>query len=146
MDAKSNEMNTEAMEILIRQRTPMKDLMSRVSCHSLSGYLNHLMGRQEITGDALAELSAMNPSSLYRILNGSTKAPRRNLLLRLAMTLQLSFQETQTLLKLGCRAGLSSSRGRDIIISDGIIFHKSIDEVNTRLLEYHLPDLYGRDS
>ena len=144
-NGKDQQFDTKAMEKLLVEHMSPADILNRLSGQTLSSYINYLMGRRNLSTDVIAELSAINRSSLYRILNGRTKSPQRNVLLRLALTMQLSFQETQDLLKYGCQASLSSQRGRDILISDGIIHHKSIEDVNERLRLYHFPDLYSRE-
>lgn len=136
--------DTKTMERRLRDRVSASALLQHADPQGLPGYLDHLMGRRGISTDALAELSGLNRASLYKILNGSTRAPQRNVLLRLALTLRLSFDEAQQLLKYGGQASLSGQRGRDILISDGIIHQKSIDEVCARLREYRFPDLYGK--
>ena len=137
-------MKTELMEQQLMQHFPASELLGEVPRQSLPGYLNLMIGRRGLSTDAVAELSALNRASLYKILNGSTRSPSRNVLLRLALTLELEFHETQDLLKLGGQASLSGQRERDILISDGIIHRRSIDEVNNRLLSYGFADLYKK--
>lgn len=136
---------TEMMEKELQNQVSASELVQFAAPQSLSSYLNHLMGMRNLSTDVLAELSALNRASLYKILNGSTKMPQRNVLLRLALTMQISFQETQQLLKCGGRATLSGNRGRDIIISDGIIHKKGIEDINERLKRYNFLDLYGKE-
>lgn len=138
-------MNTEAMEKELLREIPPTELIGRVQAESLHGCLNRMIGCRGISVDAVAELAALNRASLYKILNGTTKHPQRNVLLRLALVLRLSFQETQELLRYGGRAALSGRRARDIIISDGIINGRGIDEVNTRLNTHYFVDLYSKD-
>lgn len=142
---KDTEFTTKAMVDQLEKQVSASVLIRLAAANNLPGYLNQLMGKRNISTDALAELSALNRASLYKILNGSTRKPKRNVLLRLALTLQIDFQEAQTLLKYGGRAALSGSRGRDIIISDGIINRKTIDDVNQRLQNYRFADLYAKD-
>ena len=142
---KSEKFTTQAMLEQLQKQVSVSALVEKAEKTSLPGFLNQMMGKKGITTDALAELSALNRASLYKILNGSTKKPQRNVLLRLALTLQLSFQETQQLLKAGGRAHLSSSRGRDIIISDGIVNQRGIDDVCRSLRKYDYQDLYVND-
>lgn len=138
-------MKTELMEKQLLEEIPASTLIRLVSTDSLPGYLNHLMGRRNISADVLAGLAGLNRASLYKILNGSTKSPFRNVLLRLSLAMRLSFQETQMLLKLGGRATLSGERKRDILISDGIIHKRSIDEINARLHRYNFSSLYEKE-
>ena len=70
--------------------------------------------------------------------------PSRNALLRIAMGMELSLEETQVLLKSGNCAALSASRERDLEIMNGIINKKYYDEVNAALIKKNLPDLDGR--
>ena len=91
---KSEKFTTQAMLEQLQKQVSVSALVEKAEKTSLPGFLNQMMGKKGITTDALAELSALNRASLYKILNGSTKKPQRNVLLRLALTLQLSFQET----------------------------------------------------
>ena len=141
----STPMTTQAMEKELLRETSPTELICRVSSESLQGFLNRMIGRRGISVEALAELAALNRASLYKILSGSTRHPQRNVLLRLAMVLRLSFNETQELLRHGGRANLSARRARDIIISDGIINGRPIDEVNTRLQTHCFIDLYSKE-
>lgn len=142
---KMKSMNTQAMKDELRKEISPTELIQRLSKTSLHSYLLGVMGKKRISTDALAELAALNRASLYRILNGSTKHPQRNVLLRLALVLRLTFDETQTLLYYGGCAALSGNRARDIILSDGIINGRSIDEVNSRLKRHYFIDLYSRE-
>lgn len=141
----SDPLSTRAMEEeLLRDITPT-ELIERLPSETLQGFLNRMIGRRGVSVDALAELAALNRASLYKIISGTTRHPQRNVLLRLAMVLRLNFSETQELLRYGGRASLSSRRARDIIISDGIINGKSIDEVNDRLQAHYFTDLYSKE-
>ena len=130
---KNAPLSTELMKIELRKDASPTELIQRLSRSSLQGYLLKKMGKKGISTDALAELAALNRASLYKILNGTTKHPQRNVLLRLALVLRLGFEETQTLLQYGGCAALSGNRARDIVLSNGIIKGYSIDEVNSHL-------------
>ena len=138
-------MDTQIMEDELRKDISPTELMQRLPKSSLQSFLLGQAGKKKISTDALAELAALNRASLYKIMNGTTRHPQRNVLLRLALVLRLSFDETQTLLRYGGRAALSGSRGRDIIISDGIIKRRSIDEVNAHLQSHYFVDLYSKE-
>ena len=141
----SQKEKTHAMENALRRDISPTTLISRLPQKSLKGYLLGLMGKRGVSTDALAELAALNRASLYKILNGTTRHPQRNVLLRLALALRLSFSETQTLLNCGDCAPLSGNRARDIIVSNGIIKNSSIEEVNSHLQMHGLTDLYSKD-
>ena len=110
---------------------------------SISGVLNELLGRKNKTVEALAELSGMNPATIYRFMNNE-RNPSRNALLRIAITLELSISETQVLLKSGNCASLSASRERDLIIMDGLVNKKYFDDINQALIDKNLTDLNSR--
>lgn len=142
---KNISMNTEMMENELKKNISPTELIQRLSRSSLQGYLLEKMGRKGVSTDALAELAALNRASLYKILNGTTKHPQRNVLLRLALVLRLGFEETQTLLQYGGCAALSGNRARDIVLSNGIIKGYSIDEVNFHLKKHYFVDLYSKE-
>ena len=127
---KDYEMNTEAMKQRLSQNMEVTELLRMASEGSLRGILNEWIGKRGVSVEALAELSLLNRASLYKILNGVTKQPKRNVLLRLCLTLRMGFEETQKVLKYGNQARLSSSRSRDIIVSEGIIQGRSIQDIN----------------
>lgn len=142
---KEESSKTRAMEKALRQDTSPTALIGKLSKNTLRSYLIGLMGKRGISTDALAELAALNRASLYKILSGVTRQPQRNVLIRLALVLDLSFEETQQLLHYGGRAQLSGDRARDIIISNGIIKHSAIEDVNTHLRAHYFADLYSKE-
>ena len=86
----------------------------------------------------------MNPSTIYKYLNREEN-PSRNTLIRLALAMKITLEETQVLLKSGNRAALSGSRVRDVYIMDGIITKKDYDQVNAVLSKNGLLDLNARE-
>ena len=140
-----NSSKTRAMEKAMRQDTSPTALINELPPNSLRACLISFMSKRAISTDALAELAALNRASLYKILNGSTKHPQRNVLIRLALVLRLSFDETQRLLHYGGCAPLSGNRARDIIISNGIIKESTIDDVNSHLQAHYFLDLYSKE-
>lgn len=64
---------------------------------SLSDLLNTALGQRGISVAAAAELSGINRTSLYKIMDGTVQ-PQRNTLLRLALTLDMDFEQCQQLL------------------------------------------------
>lgn len=110
---------------------------------SVSDLLNASLGRRDISVSAVAELSGINRASLYKILNGSV-LPQRNTLLRLALTLELNYEQCQQLLKAGNVSQLSSSRLRDRIILVGLLNRESLDEISRVLDEQGFVNLYAK--
>lgn len=115
----------------------------RVVFPSITGVINEFLGKKNISVDALADLSGINRATIYRFMN-KERNPSRNALLRIAITLELSLEETQVLLKSGNCSALSASRERDLIIMDGIINRKYFSDINDMLIEKHMTDLNAR--
>lgn len=110
---------------------------------SLSNYLNFLLGRRDIPLSILAELVGINRATLYKILSGNIK-PSRNLMIRLGLELQTSFEEMQTLLKLSNCAALSGTRKRDVFIIDAVVNKQSVGILDDRLIENNLESILTR--
>ena len=110
---------------------------------SLSNYLNYLLGRRDIPLSILAELVGINRATLYKVLSGSIK-PSRNLMIRLGLELQTSFEEMQTLLKLANCAALSGTRRRDVFIIDAIINNQSVGILDDNLIRNNLESILTR--
>ena len=92
---------------------------------------------------AAAELSGINRTSLYKIMDGTVQ-PQRNTLLRLALTLEMDFEQCQQLLKAGSAAQLTSSRLRDRIIMVGLLNREPLDEISRTLDEQGFINLYAK--
>lgn len=140
LPALSTELIAQGLE---DNRFDLNALLHQVKLPSLASCLNEFLGRQRINTDVMAELAGMNRASAYKILNGEMK-PSRNVLLRIALVLELSFEECQILLKCGERAALSASRPRDLVLMDAVINRHSIDDVNQQLQQNKFLDLYSR--
>lgn len=110
---------------------------------SLSNYLNYLLGRRDIPLSILAELVGINRATLYKILSGSIK-PSRNLMIRLGLELQTTFEEMQTLLKLANCAALSGTRRRDVFIIDAIVNKQSVGILDDHLIRNDLESILAR--
>ena len=102
---------------------------------SLSDLLNTALGQRGISG--------INRTSLYKIMDGTVQ-PQRNTLLRLALTLDMDFEQCQQLLKAGSVAQLTSSRLRDRIIMIGLLNQEPLDEISRTLDEQGFVDLYAK--
>ena len=110
---------------------------------SLSELLNTALGRRGISVAAAAELSGINRTSLYKIMDGTVQ-PQRNTLLRLALTLEMDFEQCQQLLKAGSAAQLTSSRLRDRVIMVGLLNREPLDEISRVLDEQGFINLYAK--
>lgn len=110
---------------------------------TISGVLNEMLGTKNLSVEVVAGRADIDPATIYRFMS-KKRNPSRNALLRIAMGMELSLEETQVLLKSGNCAALSASRERDLEIMNGIIKKKYYDEVNAALIKKNLPDLDGR--
>ena len=133
---------TIILDMLNNKHMSVNDIVEQISFPSLPDFLNEMIGRADISIDALADYIEINRSTIYRILNQKIN-PSRDKLLRFAFALHMSYDETKILLKCGNCATLSSSRPRDIYIMNGIQKKKTLTEVNIDLFEHDFIDLCG---
>ena len=127
----------------IIEGSPVEPLAEIPLGPSLSDLLNTALGQRGISVAAAAELSGINRTSLYKIMDGTVQ-PQRNTLLRLALTLEMDFEQCQQLLKAGSAAQLTSSRLRDRIIMVGLLNQEPLDEISRTLDEQGFIDLYAK--
>lgn len=99
---------------------------------TLSACLNEFMGQRGLSSDALAGLAGINRATVFKILGDKMK-PSQEMLVSFALVLELSFEQTQTLLKCGNCSALSGMRQRDAIIIKGITEHQPLDDVDEAL-------------
>lgn len=71
----------------------------------LTDHLAQLRQRSGLSYSALAERAQTNPGNLHRIFSGGDK-PRRDMLLRLALALNLNVADTDELLRVAGFPGL----------------------------------------
>lgn len=135
---------TFAAKLILEGHSPdeVKRIMEsrKMSYPAVSNVLDEFMSRKNLSADALADMSGIDSSGIHRIMNGQ-RNPSRNILIRIAMALSLSVEETQVLLKSGNCAPLSAARERDLIIMDAIIHGKNYDGVNDLLVSKQMPVL-----
>ena len=130
------EMNATKLAVeLLEQGKTMEDVMQICQMPSLGKYLFEFICKAGWSVEATAEFADMNKTSLYRILNGETRKPQRNVLLRLARVLRMNVDETQQLLKCGDNATLSGSRPRDIVIMGGIVNDMDLYDLDKSLTD-----------
>ena len=123
----------------------VKEVMQRrkIIFPTISEVMNEFMGKKNMSVEDIADLSDINPSTIYRIMNKSRNATR-NMIFRIATSLVLNIQETQVLLKSGNCSLLSASRDRDLIIMEGISQERDYESINETLKEKSMPDLNVR--
>lgn len=136
--------NTEAVVNMLHAKQLTADQLAKnAKLPSLSSCLNEMMGRRNLSVEVTAGLADMNRATLHKIMTQKIN-PSRNVLLRLALALSMTFEETQTLLKSGSCAALSGRRERDLFIIEGITNRRTFDEVNANLIRYGFADLYSK--
>lgn len=144
MQDKQMPIKTEIIvEKLKRNEISVNELIKSIKLPSLSDCLNDMIGKKNVTIEALTGLASMSRASFYRVINGETK-PSRNLLLRISLVLGNTYEETQLLLKCGNCAALSGTRPRDVILINGILHHLDIEQISQNLEENGFVNLYSR--
>ena len=134
---RDTDMNTVAVVKMIGRGYSIDELSKHATMPSLASYLNEMMGRKHYSVEVTAGFAGLNPATIHKIITQKI-TPSRNALLRLALALELSFDETQALLKSGSCAALS---GRDLYIIKGLEEHMSFVEVNELLTDNGFADL-----
>lgn len=107
---------------------------------SVASLLNAHMGRRGMSTDVLFERIGMNRATGYRIMNGQRR-PSRSALICLALELQMDYEQTQKLLKVGRLAQLSPRDGRDLLILHGIMHAKGLGDTDAALINAGLEPL-----
>lgn len=110
---------------------------------SLTDVLNTFLGKTDYSIKTIAELAGINNASLHKMLSNKMH-PTRNTLLRLALVMELSFEDTQVLLKAGNRSLLSGSRERDLVIMRGIIQKLALGDVCDELKRCGFSELFSK--
>ncbi len=110
---------------------------------TIAGVINEFLGQKNMTVDTLAGRSGIDPSTIFRIMS-KQRNPSRNVLIRMALALGLTLEETQVLLKSGNCAALSAGSPRDLILMDGIINKKYYTDLNEILVQKGFVDLDSR--
>lgn len=109
-----------------------KNQNSFISC-SVMDQLIVYYKRMHITKAELARRACISDVYLHQLFAGR-RQPSRNRLLCLCIALELSFEETQRLLKQASLAELYPRHKRDAIIIHGLLNHVSVEGLNDKLL------------
>ena len=98
---------------------------------SVTEYLKLLLERHQMSRQSALQAANLDYSLGYQILNGY-RNPRRNALIRLAIGMHLSLDETQHLLKIAQRGELYPKNRRDAAILYCISHHLNL--INTEII------------
>ena len=90
-------------------------LSGELSAPSFPQHLEHQMDRRSINAAQLSELALLSRSFTYQLCSG-TRAPSRDIVLRLALVLELNVEETQRLLRCAQRGALYPRVRRDAVL------------------------------
>lgn len=99
---------------------------------SLSEFLNQLIKEKSLVKSSVIKKSNMHEIYGYQIFSGK-RVPSRNKLIALSFGMELSLDETQTLLKYAGFAPLYPKQKRDSLLIWSITHHFSIYETNDLL-------------
>lgn len=109
----------------------------------LSVILSGGMRELELSPQQLSKKIDVERSTLYRLLSGE-RLTTRNVLLRIAIVMRLSLEDTQNLLRSGQRAELCALVRRDALILYAIMHEFSLEETEAALLRKGEASLYER--
>ena len=124
----------KTLDVVLKQNT--SDFISRPLCDALAD----LLVQKGLTRSQAIRSSMLNTIYGQQIFAG-TKTPSRDKLLAIALGMQLSFQETDTLLKQQGYARLYPRRQRDAVIIYGLLHRMTPLDVNTLLYENEMETL-----
>ena len=99
---------------------------------SVTELLASFYDRQGLSKVELARRSCMSEVYLHQVFAGR-RNPTRDKLLCLCIGMELSFDETQELLKEAAYAQLYPRIKREAVIIHGIVHHTPLEEINDRL-------------
>lgn len=102
---------------------------------SLSEYLCDLLNEKNLSKAQVIRKSQLNDNYAYQLFSGTRKSPQRDKLICLAIGMNLSLNETDSLLKLAGFSPLYPKLKRDSIIIININSRKSVIETNEALYE-----------
>lgn len=133
-DKTTDELNHE-----IKTATDIEDYLRRNSgnmlSHSLSECLNRLLSQKGITRADVVRGSLLDRAYVYQIFSGE-KTPSRDKLIAIAFGLNLSYDETQKMLKLSGNRELYSRDERDALIMFALQREMTIFETNELLVDH----------
>ncbi len=102
---------------------------------SLSEYLCELISEKNLSKAEVIRKSELNENYAYQLFSGLKKSPSRDKLICLSAGMDLSVEETNSLLKLAGFLPLYPRTKRDSIIIMNINAQKSVIEINEALFE-----------
>lgn len=137
MNKKTTEELLDELHISTNINEFIKDNSDELTTPSLANFLNTLLANKNLSKAYLAKNSGLDKHYVYHILSG-LKKPSRSKVLAIALTLQLSFDETQYLLKYAQAKELYIRDKWDGLVIYALNHHLSVLETNELLDEMDL--------
>lgn len=106
---------------------------------TLDSYLNHLMQQKQMK---IAEVMNNSQQSdyVYKVFKNQRKASR-DILIAIALGMECSLDETQTLLRIASQARLDPRNARDAVFLYATLHRLSVVEVNEILYDLEVPGI-----
>ena len=118
-DIPKEKLSTTALFSLLEKSSSLETFLdvheSDLPSPSIAEYLAVLLERYHFSKQAVIRAANLERSNGYQIFNGY-RTPRRNALLRIALGMHLTLEETQYLLKIALRGELYPRTRRDAAI------------------------------
>lgn len=108
-------------------------------------YLYEVLKNHNCPASKAAEESGFERSYFYHILSGKKKNPSRNIVLRIALSIHATFEETQQLLRLAATGALYPKVERDAALIYAIEKKYTMQEANQLLQNLDLAPLYQEE-
>ncbi len=105
-------------------------------------YLDNLLYKYDKKASVVSVDSHHAMGYVGKVVNGQTKQPSRDSLIRICITIGSTVEETQQLLKYAGYAPLYVRRKRDVIIWFGIMKGEDLDTINHNILVCGLKPLF----
>ncbi len=108
---------------------------------SISDYLNQMLDAHAVSKNEVIRRADMDTTYAYQIFQGKKKTPSREKLLRLALALNLSVDETKRLLYYGQSETLYPRIRRDAYLMCAIHHRFTVSETDQYLFDHGEPTL-----
>lgn len=141
MEKKTEKTTTELFEVMKAKKDYnefFKQEIKELNFNTVNSFLETLLTQKKLNKAEVINKSNLNTNYAYQIFNGTKTNPGRDKILMLSFGMDLSLDETATLLKLCNLKGLYIRDPRDSIIMHSLMNHKSLMDTNELLDEYGL--------
>lgn len=137
--------NTDDLQQEIQQSPDLEQFLSEnqeeFRSDTVAKQLSALCREKQVSKAALAKRSCMSEVYLHQIFSGR-RNPSRNRLICLCFGLDITLEETQTLLRLCGQAQLYPKDKRDAIIQHALLHRTPLVELNQTLFMHNLEMLF----